>query len=75
MDWRANPRAAALKPAIVITDDKGKALKLETGGEARYQLPVDAILSVEDGDVIRVGDALARIPTEGAKTRDITGGL
>jgi DNA-directed RNA polymerase subunit beta' len=75
MDWRANPRAAALKPAIVITDDKGKALKLETGGEARYQLPVDAILSVEDGDTVRVGDALARIPTEGAKTRDITGGL
>jgi DNA-directed RNA polymerase subunit beta' len=75
MDWRANPRAAALKPAIVITDDKGKALRLETGGEARYQLPVDAILSVEDGDMVRVGDALARIPTEGAKTRDITGGL
>ena len=75
MDWRANPRAAALKPAIVITDDKGKALKLESGGEARYQLPVDAILSVEDGDTVRVGDALARIPTEGAKTRDITGGL
>jgi len=75
MDWRANPRAAALKPSIVITDDKGKPLKLETGSEARYQLPVDAILSVEDGDVIRVGDALARIPTEGAKTRDITGGL
>jgi len=75
MDWRANPRAAALKPSIVITDDKGKPLKLETGNEARYQLPVDAILSVEDGDVIRVGDALARIPTEGAKTRDITGGL
>ncbi len=75
MDWRANPRAAALKPSIVITDEKGKPLKLETGSEARYQLPVDAILSVEDGDAIRVGDTLARIPTEGAKTRDITGGL
>ncbi|MFZ5616175.1 MAG: DNA-directed RNA polymerase subunit beta' [Pseudomonadota bacterium] len=75
MDWRANPRAAALKPSIVITDEKGKPMRLETGGEARYQLPVDAILSVEDGDMIRVGDALARIPTEGAKTRDITGGL
>ncbi|MFN0024979.1 MAG: DNA-directed RNA polymerase subunit beta' [Parvularculaceae bacterium] len=75
MDWRANPRAAALKPAMVITDDKGKPLRLETGSEARYQLPVDAILSVEDGDMVRVGDALARIPTEGAKTRDITGGL
>jgi DNA-directed RNA polymerase subunit beta' len=75
-DWRANPRAADLRPSIAIIDEKGKPLKLATtGGEARYALPVDAILSVEDGDVVRVGDALARIPTEGAKTRDITGGL
>ncbi|MAW79006.1 MAG: DNA-directed RNA polymerase subunit beta' [Parvularcula sp.] len=74
-DWRANPRAADLKPAIVIVDDKGEPKKLSTGGEARYQLPVDAILSVEDGEDIAPGDALARIPTEGAKTRDITGGL
>ncbi len=74
-DWRANPRAADMKPAIVIVDDKGEPLKLEGGGEARYTLPVDAILSVEDGDKIRVGDTVARIPTEGAKTKDITGGL
>ncbi|HRX39532.1 MAG TPA: DNA-directed RNA polymerase subunit beta', partial [Parvularculaceae bacterium] len=75
-DWRANPRAADLKPSIVIVDAKGKPLKSPTsGGEARYTLPVSAILSVEDGDEVSVGDALARIPTEGAKTRDITGGL
>ena len=74
-DWRANPRAADMKPAIVIVDDNGEPLKLETGGEARYTLPVDAILSVEDGDKIRIGDTVARIPTEGAKTKDITGGL
>jgi len=74
-DWRANPRAANMKPAIAITDDKDAIGKLSTGGEARYVLPVDAILSVEDGEDIAPGDALARIPTEGAKTRDITGGL
>src|SRR4029079_9909889 len=38
-------------------------------------LSVDAILSVEDGAEVKGGDVLARIPTEGAKTRDITGGL
>jgi DNA-directed RNA polymerase subunit beta' len=38
-------------------------------------LPVGAILSVADGDEVRPGDVLARVPTEGAKTRDITGGL
>ncbi len=74
-DWRSNPRAADLKPAIAVVDDEGIPLTLEGGGEARYTLPVDAILSVEDGDSVRVGDALARIPTEGAKTKDITGGL
>jgi len=74
-DWRSNPRAADMKPAIAIVDAKGEPLKLASGGEARYVLPVDAILSVEDGDDIAPGDAVARIPTEGAKTRDITGGL
>jgi DNA-directed RNA polymerase subunit beta' len=38
-------------------------------------LSVGAILSVNDGDTVQPGDVLARIPTEGAKTRDITGGL
>ncbi|HSZ75395.1 MAG TPA: hypothetical protein VK779_11290, partial [Rhizomicrobium sp.] len=53
---------------------KGAIIKLPMG-EARYGLTVDAILSVEDGAEVRAGDVLARIPTEGAKTRDITGGL
>jgi len=74
-DWRANPRAADMRPAMVIVDEKGEPKTLSTGGEARYVLPVGAILSQEDGEAIAPGDALARIPTEGAKTRDITGGL
>jgi DNA-directed RNA polymerase subunit beta' len=36
---------------------------------------VDAILSVEDGQDVKAGDVVARIPREGAKTKDITGGL
>jgi len=44
-------------------------------GDVRYQLSADAIISVEDGATVQAGDVLARIPTEGAKTRDITGGL
>ena len=38
-------------------------------------MSVDAILSVEDGQQIEAGDVIARIPREGAKTKDITGGL
>jgi len=75
MDWRANPRGADLKPSVCIVDDKGEIMKLPSGKEAIYPLPVDAFLSVEDGQSVHAGDSLARIPTEGAKTRDITGGL
>ena len=38
-------------------------------------LSVDAILSVDVGAKVKTGDILARISTESAKTRDITGGL
>jgi DNA-directed RNA polymerase subunit beta' len=76
VDWRANPRGADLKPAIVIKDKKtGEVAKLKRGGEARILLSVDAILSVEPGTEVKAGDVLARIPTESAKTKDITGGL
>jgi DNA-directed RNA polymerase subunit beta' len=75
IDWRASPRGADLRPAMVIKDKKGKVAKLSRGAEARYLLPVDAILSVEPGHQVMAGDVLARIPTESAKTRDITGGL
>jgi DNA-directed RNA polymerase subunit beta' len=75
IDWRASPRGVDLRPAMVIKDKKGKIGKLSRGGEARYLLPVDAVLSVEPGHQVMAGDVLARIPTESAKTRDITGGL
>jgi DNA-directed RNA polymerase subunit beta' len=63
-----------LRPAIVIKKDN-KILRLGRGAEARYQLAVDAIISVESGSKVGAGDVIARIPTESAKTRDITGGL
>ena len=75
VDWRSSPRGSDLKPAIVIKDKKGNVLKLKRGGEARYLLSVDAILSVEPGSSVSSGDVLARNPLESAKTRDITGGL
>ena len=48
---------------------------LANGQEARYFLSLDSILSVENGQEVHAGDVLARIPREGSKTRDITGGL
>ncbi len=78
MDSRGtgSKNAPDLRPTIAIVDKKGKVIALPGGGgEARYAISADAILSVEDGAEVRAGDVLARIPTEGAKTRDITGGL
>jgi len=74
-DWRGSSRNSDLRPAIVLKDANGKVLKLAKGGDARYQLSVDSILSVSPGDTVHAGDVLARIPLESAKTRDITGGL
>jgi DNA-directed RNA polymerase subunit beta' len=74
-DWRSNARSAELRPAIVVQGKDGKILKAARGGDARYILPVDGILSVDPGVTVKAGDILARIPTESAKTRDITGGL
>ena len=60
---------------MAVLGDDGAYKRSANGGEARYLLPVGAILSVGDGDEVKPGDVLARMPTESAKTRDITGGL
>ncbi|MFV0243812.1 MAG: DNA-directed RNA polymerase subunit beta', partial [Qingshengfaniella sp.] len=75
-DWRAAPKGNELKPEIIIMDGAtGEPVRLESGNPATYTMSVDAILSVEDGQEVRAGDVVARIPREGAKTKDITGGL
>jgi len=75
-DWRSVPRGGDLKPEIILMDaESGEPLRNEAGNPAVYAMSVDAILSVEDGQDVKPGDVLARIPREGAKTKDITGGL
>ena len=75
VDWRAAPRGNDLKPEIILVGDDGEPVRNDAGAPITYPMSVDAILSVEDGSKIRAGDVLARIPREGAKTKDITGGL
>jgi len=75
IEWKQQPKGTDLRPRITLRDSKGEVIMLESGAEARYFLSVDAILSVEAGQEVHAGDVLARIPLEGSKTRDITGGL
>ena len=75
-DWRSAPRGSDLKPEIILVDPAtGDPVRGDNGNPITYPMSVDAILSVEDGQELRPGDVVARIPREGAKTKDITGGL
>ena len=74
-DWRGSPKGNELKPELLILDSDGEPVRNEAGNPVTYPMSVDAILSVEDGQDIKAGDVVARIPREGAKTKDITGGL
>ncbi len=74
-----NERPAAgkdMKPMVTLLDAKGKELQFPNSSvPAHYMLPANAIITLTDGEQIRAGDIVARIPQEGTKTRDITGGL
>jgi DNA-directed RNA polymerase subunit beta' len=48
---------------------------LPNGFQAVYQLPVGAVISVEEGAEVAAGDIIARLPKESLKSKDITGGL
>jgi len=66
-----------VRPRISIKDKEGKTAILPNRkkGEARYELPVGAIIMVNEGDKVGPGDTLVKIPRETTKTKDITGGL
>ena len=65
-----------LRPRVSIKDSKGKTAKLpDSNAVARYLLSVGVNLVVSEGDEVKAGDIIAKIPRETTKTKDITGGL
>ncbi|MDT2076497.1 MAG: DNA-directed RNA polymerase subunit beta', partial [Planktomarina sp.] len=74
-DWRAALKGNELAPKIIVTDAAGEILIRKDGNPISYAMSVDAVLSVEDAQEIKAGDILARIPREGGRSKDITGGL
>ena len=65
-----------LRPMVKLVDKDGKDLNYAgTEIPAHYFLPPGAIVGLQDGDEVVVGDVVARIPQASSKTRDITGGL
>src|SRR5437667_512893 len=65
-----------LRATMKLIGAKGKEMTFaNTEIPAVYTLPPGALVSLEDGARVSVGDVIARIPQESSKTRDITGGL
>ncbi len=65
-----------MRPMARLVDAKGKPVCFaNTDIPAVYALPTGALMTLENGASVGVGDVLARIPQESSKTRDITGGL
>ena len=75
LDWKQQAGGSNLRPRITLRNEEGEVINLPNGLEARYFMSMNAILSVENGNKVKAGSVLARIPRESSKTRDITGGL
>ncbi|MDO9243753.1 MAG: DNA-directed RNA polymerase subunit beta', partial [Rhodocyclaceae bacterium] len=69
-------QAKGLRPQVKLLDDAGQEVKIHgTEHSVAITFHVGSIITVKNGQTVSVGEILARIPQESAKTRDITGGL
>ena len=67
IDWKQYSKQD-LKPRLSVVGNKDSVLK-------EYPLSINTVISSSNGDEVKAGDIIARIPKESSKTRDITGGL
>lgn len=74
-EWRQSNKGEGLRPRIEIVNENGKIISLTGNKETSYLLPINGILSVDNGQQIHGGDVIAKIAKESVTTRDITGGL
>ena len=64
------------RPMIMLLDENGGHVTLPgSNTPVQYMLPGKAIISVENGGQVGVGEVIARIPVEASGNKDITGGL
>jgi len=68
--------AKDLNPMLRLLDDNGDSMFFENSRiPVQYPMASGAIVGLANGDMVQVGDVIARLPQESSKTRDITGGL
>ncbi len=76
IDPKRRGSAKVIRPQVKLIDAAGKEVKIPgTDHSVTIGFPVGSLVQVRDGQDVGPGEVLARIPIEGQKTRDITGGL
>jgi DNA-directed RNA polymerase subunit beta' len=76
IDPKRRGAAKVVRPQVKLIDASGNEVKIPgTDHSVTIGFPVGALVQVRDGQEVGPGEVLARIPIEGQKTRDITGGL
>ncbi|HYE38760.1 MAG TPA: DNA-directed RNA polymerase subunit beta', partial [Ramlibacter sp.] len=76
IDPKRRGSAKVVRPQVKLVDASGNEVKIPgTDHSVTIAFQVGALIQVRDGQDVGPGEVLARIPVEGQKTRDITGGL
>ena len=76
IDPKRRGSAKVVRPQVKLIDATGNEVKIPgTDHAVTIGFPIGALVQVRDGQDVGPGEVLARIPVEGQKTRDITGGL
>jgi DNA-directed RNA polymerase subunit beta' len=76
IDPKRRGSAKVVRPQVKLIDASGSEVKIPgTDHSVTIGFPIGALIQVRDGQDVGPGEVLARIPIEGQKTRDITGGL
>ncbi len=76
IDPKRRGAAKVVRPQVKLVDAQGNEVKIPgTDHSVTIGFQVGALIQVRDGEEVGPGEVLARIPVEGQKTRDITGGL
>jgi DNA-directed RNA polymerase subunit beta' len=76
IDPKRRGSTKVVRPQVKLLDAAGQEVKIPgTDHSVTIGFPVGALIQVRDGQDLAPGEVLARIPVEGQKTRDITGGL
>jgi DNA-directed RNA polymerase subunit beta' len=76
IDPKRRGAAKVVRPQVKLIDAQGQEVKIPgTDHSVTIGFPIGSLVQIRDGQDVGPGEVLARIPVEGQKTRDITGGL